>query len=104
MFAVSWGQGLAILTTVGRNRITFFMRKKHLGDFLFFLAFLFCLCSLITVIVFLYDEEKRAEEHDCKIELIDRRIEANRREREQLEALLKNDVDSVFNSPWAIDQ
>lgn len=96
---------MAILTTVGRNRITFFfMRKKHLGDFLFFLAFLFCLCSLITVIVFLYDEEKRAEEHDCKIELIDQRIEANRREREQFEALLKNDVDSVFNNLWSIDQ
>ena len=89
MFVVHWGQGLAILTAGDCNRITFFMKKKHLGDILFFLAFLFCLCSLATVIVFLCDEERRAEEHNRKIEQIDRQIEINKKERERLELMLK---------------
>ena len=53
------------------------------------MAFLFCLCSLATVIVFLYDEERRAEEHNRKIEQIDRQIEINKKERERFELMLK---------------
>ena len=80
-----WRSSRPVTATVSR----FFMKKKHLGDILFFLAFLFCLCSLATVIVFLYDEERRAEEHNRKIKQIDRQIEINKKERERLELMLK---------------